>query len=781
MSTEREKQSEIIDIRGLLGEYASKWYLFVACIIICAGAAYIYSKSRLPVYDVNANLLISQDEEKGGAGSLLSNFGDISSVFGSKGKVDDEVFIVKSHSVLRETVKDLGINKRHYVKKNLLLNKFEYKEYPVDVLCEASIPDTLMHAIRFNVSVDYEGLVDVKTKIDRETVSEIKDARFPVTVKTDFGRFILNKTPYYVPGKSLKTTIELDGYNGAAEGLSDIVEINVANKKANVISLHMLSTDVDYAKDVLNGILANYNNRGIKERTAKSQKTAEFLDSRLALLSSDLNDTENGLESFKREQGLTDPEVDVEFNLRKKTLLEGDLLKAQTTTEVTKMLLDFVNDPANDYSLMPSTAVTADAVLAINSYNTLMLQRLELARTAKGHNQNLSRMDEQLAAMRKSLRESLAKSYDGALTAQRDLQAEVNAADSRLGKMPYQERIFRSIMRQQELKEQLYLFLLQRREETSMTLANSIPKGVIVDEAYSLVEPRGLKRKMLLLLGAFFGLCLAPAIIYIRRSLRNKFESKDELEKLTKVPVLGEVCTSRRSGSLVVKPGGSTSIAELFRLIRTNLQFMLPDKDNKVILMTSTVSGEGKSFISINLASSLSLLEGKRVLLVGMDIRAPKLAEYLPLGTGKRGLTEYLASDAISLDDIIMKDAVLPNMDIIAAGPVPPNPSELLLSKKVDDLFAQLRTMYDYIIVDSAPVGMVSDSFSLERISDATVYVCRANYTSLRDVKFFNDLYADKRLKKMGLVVNGTSAKKGYGYGYGENSEHNGKKRRKKS
>lgn len=253
----------------------------------------------------------------------------------------------------------------------------------------------------------------------------------------------------------------------------------------------------------------------------------------------------------------------------------------------------------------------------------------------------------------------------------------------------------------------------------------------------------------------------------MRKLVRSKFETKDELEQMTRVPLLGEVCIDKSGKTVVVKQKGSSTVSELFRLIRANLQFIMSGREDKVVLMTSTVSGEGKTFVSINLAASLAMLENKKVLLVGMDIRSPRLAEYLSINVS-HGLTEYLSSEKISLDDIIIKEPIQKNLDIITAGPVPPNPSELLMLDRVDELFAQLRTKYDYIIVDSAPVGMVSDTFTLARISDVTIYVCRANYTSLRDVNFINNLYEENRLKKMSLVVNGTTSKKGYGYGYGE-------------
>ncbi len=766
MNKQHEGESEVIDIRGLLREYVSKWYLFVICIIVCTGIAYLYTKMRQPTYDVRANILISQDEDKSGAASsLLSGFGDIAGVFGSKGKVDDEVYIVKSHSVLRDAVRDLNIHKVHKVRIAPLVKVFHYKDFPVDVFANPAIADTLMTTIRFRVKVDDEGDVMVKTFVKSDLVDEIHDARFPVTVNIPWGRFVINKTKYLPQGEPVTTDIYFSGYDVAAESLAEDVNIAVADKKANVIALQTVSPSTEYAKDVLNTIVLNYNQRGVHEKNLKSQKTADFIDERLALLTDDLTDTEQGMENFKREQGMTDLALDAQYSLMKKSAIEQELVSAQANVEMIKMLRDFISDPKNAYALMPTTVAISDLVAAIQNYNNVMLQRIDLARNTKANSAALQKLDHQIDAMRDAMRQSLEKSYASAQVAARDLQNEVNYSETRLNKMPYQERVYRSILRQQELKEQLYLFLLQRREETSMNLANAVPKGMVVDEAYSISEPMGMSKFMIVLLGFFFGLLLAPMILYVRRALRNKFETKDELEKLTKIPLLGEVCTSRYGKTLVVKPGSTSSVVELIRLIRTNLEFMLNNSSDKVILLTSTVSGEGKSFISINLASSLALT-GKKVVLVGMDIRAPKLASYLPISP-RFGVTEYLSSDKISLDDIILHNPVAENMDIIAAGPVPPNPGELLLEPNVDEMFRLLREHYDYIIIDSAPVGMVSDTFSLARVADATVYVCRANYTTLRDVKFFNDLYAEKRLPKMGLVVNGTKARSGYGYGYG--------------
>lgn len=297
-----------------------------------------------------------------------------------------------------------------------------------------------------------------------------------------------------------------------------------------------------------------------------------------------------------------------------------------------------------------------------------------------------------------------------------------------------------------------------------MLLANAVPKGQVVDEPYTLKKPIGMGKMSIMIIALLFGLMLPPVYLYLLKLLRGKIESRKEIEQRTSAPILGEMCIDNSGNSLVVSPSDTSSTSELFRLMRANMLFIFNDVNDKVVLLTSSKSGEGKTFISINLAASLALL-GKKVLLVGMDIRLPRLAEYLNISS-RYGLTQYLSSSDISLDSVIVKspEKDLPTLDIILAGPVPPNPAELLASTRVDDLFARLRQMYDYIVVDSAPVGMVSDTFTLNRISDATIYVTRVNVTSTSDVDFIEEIHEEKRLKKLSVVVNGVKSKKTYGY-----------------
>lgn len=758
MSSSRESK-DMIDVSSMLRNALSQWYVFAISIILCVGLAFLYSRVHQSEYLVKANLVISQDD-------ATSSMGGMSALFGSNALVDDEVFAVSSHTVFKQTAQKLGLDQRHFTRKGFLRTVFQYEGYPVAIQCSREIPDTLTSVLNFRVKVNEQGKADVRLKVKRSVVAEVEDASFPVTLKTPYGVFVLQQTPDYPKGESVKTTIQLMGYDDAAELIAKKVLIDIASRKSNVIELEMESTDTDYAKDVLNTIIEQYNLRGLQEKNSTNLKTLEFIDSRLDLLSKDLLSSESSIETFKKDHGIIDVGSEASYQISKRGRYESQLVATETQLQIIRMIKDFMSDPANKYELVPSSLLgTGDnGSSTLDSYNELILKRITLLQETHGSNPALKTVNGQIDALRKNIIETIDRNVESINIKLRDLRAEMGQTERRLGSIPSQERQFRDIMRQQNIKEQIYVYLLKQREETSMLLANAKLKGEIIDKAYADNEPLGLGTIPLLMIGAFLGLAFGLLYIQIKKLLRTKFESREELETLTDIPVLGEMCVDRSGRSLVVAPGRNSSAVELFGLLRTNLQFILSGKDEKVVLLTSTISGEGKSFISINLASSLALL-GKKVLLMGLDIRNPKLQEYLGLPEAP-GFTEYIASGRFALTDIIRRNPLGNGLDIITSGPIPPNPSELLNSPEVDTLFAELRKMYDYIVVDSAPVGMVSDTFSLNRVSDATVYVTRINYTTTKEIRFFNAIYRDKRLKKMSLVANGSRTNKGYGYGY---------------
>ncbi len=754
----QHNSSDFIDIKGLLRQYISKWYLFVISVIVCAGLAFVYTKIKAPVYAVRANVLISQEKS-----NPMSSFGALGDLFGSDGYVDDEIFIISSHSLYRDVVRDLNTSITHMVKTGFLTKKFAYPNFPVTVVPAEGILDTLTHTLVVKADVKPDGIADLKLKMMKDTELEFKDIQLPADIETPLGVFTVTQTKYFPADENVKTTIVVNGYDAAAEALDEEVVNEIANKRSNVITMAINTPNPLYGKRVLNEIIKKYNERGIAEKNAQGLQTAEFIDERLDLIAKDLSDEEIKIQQYKESHGIIDVTAEAKYQTEKKGRLDEALLTAETQAEIIKMTRDFIQDPSNAYNLIPMTVDNAGLQKGIESYNELILRRMELLNNAKPDNAVLRQLSEQVDAMRANIGISVAKALETAEITVRDLRNEYKAADSRLGNIPTQEREYLDMKRQQTVKHQLYLFLLQKREETAMLLANAIPKGLIIDEAFTMHEPLGMSRKALMLLAIFFGLCVPPVWLYLRKLMRNRFETRQEVERMTDVPILGEMCIDKSGRRLVVTSDDTSSATELFRLMRSNLLFILNDPRDKVVLLTSTSSGEGKSYISINLAASLALLN-KRVLLVGMDIRNPRLAQYLDINP-EFGLTQYLSSSSVELDQIIYHLPEVEGLDIISAGPIPPNPAELLASTKVDEMFKKLRPMYDYIIVDTAPIGLVSDTFTLDRLADASIYVCRANYTSLSDLEIINDIYEQHRLKKLSLAINGTAAKKSYGYG----------------
>lgn len=756
----KKQRSNFIDIPGLVRLYMSKWYLFIISVLVCGLIGFAYTRIHQPVYVVKANLLVAQENN---SNPVEKQMNAMASLFGSEGYVEDEIFVVKSHSLYRDVVRDLGLNIQYSVRKSFMKWVMAYPTHPIDVSAPQSMLDTLSTAIVFKIKVNDEGYADVTAKIRKEKVLDVEDIKLPGTVDTPLGTFTIAKTSTYPEGEDLKAQVVVMGYDGAAEQLDEDVMAEIASKKSNVISLGINTTNIEYGKDLLNQIIAQYNKRGIKEKGTQGQLTEKFLNDRLELVLRDLTATEKDIEKYKEGKQLTDIGAQVKYQFEKKAELESSLIGGKAYLEVLKMTRDFLAQPENAYSLIPMTINNEVIMEEIKGYNGAIMRRNELKESATDQNDALLKINERIDVTRANLIGTLKRMIANQEVSVAANEREINATDGSLTGLPSTEREYRTLARQQSLLNNLYMYLLQRREENSIFMANATAKGQIVDDAYTLSEPLGLKNKMIYALSVLFGLILVPLYLYVRKVINNRFESREELEQHTDVPILGVMSIDHSGQKLVVRPDSTSSAAELFRLMRTNLLFMLNDRNDKVVLMTSSTSGEGKSFMAINLAASLALLQ-KKVLLVGMDIRKPRLAQYLGLHP-RYGLTQYLSSDEIPVKELAVPCPDAAGMDVIVAGPVPPNPSELLVSHKVDELFEELRRHYDYIIIDSAPLGLVSDSFTLDRVADATVYVSRTNYTTYNFIDMLNDIYEQKRLKKLSVVVNGVVSRKSYGYG----------------
>lgn len=760
------KNSELTDYTQIIKKYLKHWKLFIISVVVCGALAFVYTKIRKEVYLIKADVLVADESGRNSAQSSLLKQFSFGNLVGGSSNVDDEVNLLGAYSTFRSVVARLGLNKTHVVRTGFLQKKYLYKEYPVEVYAAPTVEDTLSIGLLFKVRIDENGRISTTVRGDGEVLAKTESNAFPQSVLTPYGNFIVNSTPDYVPGEKLATDISICGYDVGAEETYENTAVSIPDKKANLIHLEIEDSEVERGKDLLNTIIARYNERGIERKNWEAGLKAGFIDERIALVMQELTETEKQIEAYKKEHNLTDIKVEARIMLEQNTELREKEIEIESQEQMVGVIENFLKND-NDYGLIPFAASLDDhaSMNAIQQYNELALKRLEVTSSAKGKNPSLQILDNQIEATRKNVLETLQGLKESFAVSRAVLLEQENAFLDRIKNMPTQEREFVEMQRQQLVKQELFLFLLQKREENALTLSMSTPKGMVINEAYRIVEPINTPKIVILLVGLLMGFILPVVYLYLKDLLRTKFSTRAELEALTAIPVLGEICTEKSNERIVIREGENSSISELFRLVRNNIQFILNNKDEKVILITSSIAGEGKSFVGSNLAISMALL-GKRVLLMGMDIRNPQLANYLNLHHTK-GLTNYLADTQTKVEEIVIRDALLKNLDVVLAGPVPPNPSELLLSERVDELFAFLRKEYDYIIIDSAPVSMVSDTFSLARISDATIYICRANFTTKEYIRYVNRIVSEKRLKKVSLVLNGTDAKQGYGYGYG--------------
>ena len=757
-----QQEEQIVDFSAFVRKYKRYWWLFVLSLVACMSLAFAYLKLATRVYNVKSVVLVAQDDNSAGAGAnLLKSM----KLMGQGSKVDDEMLVFSSQELCAQVAKQLKLNRSYIEEKEWYKpNKDHYNSSPIEVYAPEEMFDTLS-SVSFKIDVDKNGLTKIKAKHSNKVLAELKDVTLPTTVKTSYGTFAIQTTPKFKKGKPCHIKATLCGNQFRGEILNKRIKVKLATKKSNGINLTIAETNKSRGKDILNKLMELYNERGQQEKDVEAINTAKFIDDRLALIYKGLTSSEADIEAYKRNHKIVDPELQIKTSVAKQEKADQAIIKLETNKQLLGMVRDFVSNPANKRSYIPFDVDSSAATGAIKAYNNLLAKRQELEQSAKGDNMALKQLDQQIETMHGNVLQGINSSIKGLDVQLNKARSLANESTGELGKVPTEEREARELLRQQGIQNTLYTFLLQKREENSLVLAATTPKGKIVDHAYAQTIPISPNKMVTLAMALLAGLLLPLLIVYLKDLFTTKFSNQEELEEISQVPFIGHIHHNRHNTQLVVKDGKTSSIVELFRYIRNNLQFLLNKEDDKVILVTSSVSGEGKSFISTNIASSFALL-GKRVALVGMDIRSPKLAQMLDLNE-MPGVTSYLSRSDVSLDQIAQPCKEVNGLDVFVGGAIPPNPSELLLGDRVKDMFNDLRQQYDVIIVDSAPVAQVSDSFALDKYSNATVYVTRANYTRRNFIKFMNRIAANKQLKNMCVVLNDTKPSNDNTYGYG--------------
>lgn len=771
MENNKLASNEKIDIGHIIAALRRKWWAFLLSLIVCLSLAGVYLYVKHSVYSIHAKVLVAYDEGSGSMGASMLQSLSLGGVGGSN--VEDEVLVMSAHSIKNQAIKELGLNRSYYSPDGYLKKKYYYNNSPLKIEAPEEVFDTLSVGLKFDIKAN-EDLSQILVKVKKgrfKTLTEVTGNKLPMVVKTPYGIYSINKTKFYQPGKPIEVVASVAGNSVLAEALAQDLSVIKSEKKANGISLYYEDINIQRGKDFLNKMVELYNRRGQKEKDEMAVNTGKFIDERLDTLYISLAKAEKKIENYKEDKKIVDVGAESQYLMQKKGSLENALLNAETSFEVLKMAKDFFNDSTNNYSMMPFSPEVSGLEEVITSYNELVSKKMELEENAYGDNSTLIAVKKQIDAARKNIKKSINIAVENASVKLEELRTKQTESNDKLSAIPAQEREYLELKRDQSIKNQLYSFLLQKKEENQLVLAATTPKGKIVDEAFAHNEPVAPNKMMVVVVAFFFGLLIPLVWIYLKEVMSNKFDSIEGLARLTSLPIMGEICHSRRAKDdpIVVSEKSTRPIAELFRLLRSNLQFMFPIKsaeDGQVAMITSSCSGEGKTFVSMNVAESLALMN-KKVVLVGLDIRLPMLAQNLKLPSSP-GVTNYLSGAIDNVDELLNRHA---NCDIIVAGPVPPNPSELLLSNRVEQLINELMVRYDYVIIDSAPIGLVSDTFSLAKFSDVTLYVSRANYTKKSFIKYLNSVVERGQLKNVAIVINDTNPKLSHGYGYGYGSK----------
>ena len=727
------------------------WWLFALSFIFCFGILFLYLRKTLPSYIVSSTVLVDdQSLSFAGIGNPKGNSMLKSVMGGGDVNVFNEIEILASENLAAKTVDALDINCRYYEKTGFLKKQDHYGTSPIIVEAPKELFDTLSVTLPFKIKVYADGKTDITVKKGMfSNYAELKGVELPATVKTPFGLFVVKPTQYFTPKHEYSITASVAGNIPAALELQKDMTVDLKAKKTDIVYMDVMDNDVKRGRDILNTLVRLYNERGMKESDTQGMTTARFIDERLSLIYKNLMGSEAEIEAYKKAHSLVDPYTQVKSSIIKGETSESAIIALETQYRIASMIKGFITDPANKHSLIPFESDSLSAKM-VRSYNALITQRQHLETSAKADNPALVQLDQQLNAMR----ENMLGSVNNALGAMRikidkakDVQGESKGDMSQFAST---ERETRTLYRNQAIQNELYIFLLQKREENALKMAAAQPKGKLVDEAYAASEPVKPKKPLLAFVALIMTFALPFCILYVKKLLKNKIGSQDELEAITPAHLLGQIYHARED-ELQVIADTNTKNAELFRYLRGNVQFVLPESTDKVVLVTSAVAAEGKSYIAANVASSLALM-GKKVALVELNLRKPSLGEMFGIIASK-GMSDYLSNGEVSLHDIVSTTA--DGLDVYVAGSVPPNPSELLQGSRAAQLMEQLREQYDYVVVDSASLATASDTFSLTNQADATVVVLRANSTKQAYVKWINRLMAEGKLSNVGFVLNG--------------------------
>ena len=770
MDNSQELQEKDINIRELIKPYLDRWLWFVVGAFLALLGGYLFIKLSTPIYRTETTILV-KDAKNNKLPEGASGLFDLSGIGGMNvNSIENEIEILKSKKLIEQVVKDLGLTAEVY-QEAVFTKKELYKDTsPVIINVLGEKKDASDEQKKLDILLEIKGNELI---LSSDKMPDVIRTTYNKTISLPNANIIIQKNPAYKGEKIEELLLKVYNTERIVNYYREILSIAPKDKDATVIGITLDLPIKAKTQDFLNKLVVVYNQDAINDKNSESKKTKDFIDERIAIIAKELGDVENEKQSFKTENQITDIATETKINLETNAQARARQLEVDSQLELTNALMDYLSKQG-DYQILPNNIGLSDASAGnvINSYNQLIIERNRLLENSTAQNPVVIDITKKINSMMFSVMETLSKNRTGLQLERNKYLEEQGKLMSRISKVPTQEKLFRSIERQQQIKENLYLLLLQKREETQLSLAVTAPKAKIVDYAHSTEKPVAPKKLIIMLAALLVGIVLPFGVIYIRELLDNKIKTKHDIEKLSQTVVLAELPKIRKGESDIVGRNDLSPMAEAFRILITNMNFMIPKKEKgKVVFVTSTIKGEGKTFASVNLALTLAN-PNRKVIIIGSDIRNPQLQRYDKNSRIYMGLTEFLYDENVTLDKVIHQSNMNPHLDVIYSGAIPPNPTDLLTNGRYQILLETLKPLYDYIIVDTAPLMLVTDTFLFADLADTTLYVTRSNYTEEKLIDFANKNIKANKIKNVGFVLNDVSKSNlgygnKYGYGYG--------------
>jgi capsular exopolysaccharide synthesis family protein len=764
-------------LREQIEIYLRHWPWFLIAVILTLSVAYIYLRYSTPFFQSTTSIII-KDSKGRGAASELAAFEDIGLISGmNTNSIENEIEILRSRRLLRNVVDELNLNIRYFREGKIKTSElFLNLPFEVKILKESKELKFPNYQLQFKIlSQDSFRFIDEENNINITGVFgdkiELPYGAITVIPNIQVLESLQNQENYTIQ-------VQLSNPENIVSYYRQAIQVNPVVKNSSVIQLTLNDPVKDKAEAILNELVVQYNKDAIEDRNIVATNTAQFIEERLEIITKELDSVETDKVIFKQENNLTDIESEAQLFLESASELNKRQLDFTTQMSLVDNIINYLSEDDLTALLPSNLGITQDGLQGlIHNYNQLVLERNKLLRSSTEQNPVVINLANQINQLKGNVLRSLNNVKSSLETSLRDLRRQEGVFGSKITQVPDTEKEFRNIVRQQNIKEALYLFLLQKREETALSLAVTAPKAKIVDLAHSSNRPVSPKPNIILLAALLLGLLIPFLIIYLNQLLNNKVSNRKDLERLApNITLIGEVPTLPKREEHLIQKNDTSMLAESFRILRTNLQYIFANKQltdkSKTIFVTSTVKGEGKTITSVNLALTLSNV-GKKVILVGTDLRNPQLHRLIQNLNSKRGVTDYLVQPETMLSELIQTSPSHKNLDIIFSGHIPPNPAELLLNDRVSVLFEKLKQQYDYVIVDTAPSMMVTDTLLINKYADITLYLIRSNYTEKRLIEFPVDCVEDGKLHGVYFILNDVNMSNfgyygnKYGYAYG--------------